>query len=120
MEKKKKKSKVTVVSLCLLTSIVGGTTGTIGWLDGRYAMAEEQQTIKKEQTKLKVQVRINKTEQTLQHALANYYFQKKKKRQYPDDDELSDEFQKAKDEVSVLKKQIGQLKKKKLDLEHST
>lgn len=85
-----------VLSLIALSS---SAVGGVMWVDGRYAKASAVE-------ELEERVTLAELKDQLRTATEEYFFLRQQARKYPDDQEIQDELEDAKELVDSLKKQI--------------
>jgi len=102
--KKANSIKSILVVATTLFAIIGSIVAGYGFLDERFANAQDVEQLEK-------RVTLAELTTSLRTALEEYYFLKQQLRKYPDDAELTDKVKEAKDHVDTLKEQIKQYKK---------
>lgn len=88
--------------LLLFTTVVTVASTVVGgviWIDSRYAHAEELQTLEE-------RVELNELKDQLRNALDELHFWRQQARKYPDDEEVQDEVDTAKELVDEIKEKI--------------
>ena len=101
--------KKLVIFLTLLGSVLGllGTSfGVVWFTDGRYAMASEQQEINDE-------IKIIKLKMSLDNAMGDRAYYRKKARQYPNDKDFRERLRQAEGDVAHFKRLLRELDKPK-------
>jgi hypothetical protein len=110
LEEAAKKSNSVKAIIGVVTATVGllGMAATgIFWIDDRYAKTPEFVELKNEVTLIELKEQLREAQQ-------EYFFLRKQARVNPNDEELQEELQEAKEVVDELKKLIKELNKKKL------
>ena len=86
-----------VSQLSTILGLIGSIVAATWLIDERYALS-------KELTSLEVRVKLNEL-QNLEHKIKEHiYFLKRQLRHYPDDIELKEELEEAKEELKELKR----------------
>jgi hypothetical protein len=92
-------------NILLITAAIGLTgsaAGGLAWVDSRYAKADDV-------TELENRVELNELKDQLRTALEEYHWLRQQARKYPDDQDILDERDEAKDVVDDLKNRIKEL-----------
>ena len=98
-----------------LILIVGMSIGGLIYLDERYVMAQDHQSLKEDHQKLEQRVLGNELEQAHQSALDNWFFYRDQERKHPQDQEIKDRAKKAYEHVNSIERKIGQLQDAKAE-----